>query len=140
MQLIEKKMNLFEVPKEYKLAHCISSDCEMGAGIAVEFQKRFKLKIYLLSLPKEQRRHPNSIYVNGVFNLITKKFYYNKPTIESLTEAVIVMKNQALLLDIHKIAMPKIGCGLDRLQWGKVREIIQEVFNDTDIEILVCSL
>jgi hypothetical protein len=36
--------------------------------------------------------------------------------------------------------MPKIGYGLDRLQWGKTKEIIQEVFKDTDIEILVCHL
>ena len=140
MKFEEKKMNLFEVPKEYHLAHCISSDCAMGAGIAVEFQKRFRLKSYLLSLPEEQRKHPTSVYASEVFNLITKKYYYNKPTLESLTEAIKVMKNQAVLLDIHKIAMPKIGCGLDRLNWCQVREVIKEIFKDTDIEILVCSL
>lgn len=36
--------------------------------------------------------------------------------------------------------MPKIGCGLDRLQWGKVREIIKEIFGDLDIEVRVCYL
>jgi hypothetical protein len=35
--------------------------------------------------------------------------------------------------------MPIIGCGLDRLQWDKVSEIIKDVFKDTDIEILVCK-
>ena len=34
--------------------------------------------------------------------------------------------------------MPLIGCGLDKLKWGKVRKIIIDTFNDTDIEILVC--
>ena len=34
--------------------------------------------------------------------------------------------------------MPLIGCGLDRLQWEKVSEIVQEVFKDIDIEIVVC--
>ncbi len=34
--------------------------------------------------------------------------------------------------------MPKIGCGLDRLQWGLVREIVEEVFEGVDAEILVC--
>jgi O-acetyl-ADP-ribose deacetylase (regulator of RNase III) len=136
----EEKRNLFEVPEEYKLAHCISSDCAMGAGIAVEFQKRFRIKSYLLSLPDEQIKHPTSVYVNRCFNLITKKYYYNKPTLESLTQSVIIMKNQAELLDIKKIAMPRIGCGLDRLKWVEVKEMIKEVFKDTDIEILVCSL
>lgn len=39
--------------------------------------------------------------------------------------------------EIKYLAMPKIGCGLDRLQWGKVREIIQDKFKDLDIEIEV---
>lgn len=37
-----------------------------------------------------------------------------------------------------KLAMPRIGCGLDRLQWVKVKEIIEEVFANTNVEILVC--
>lgn len=36
--------------------------------------------------------------------------------------------------------MPKIGCGLDKLDWTAVREIIREMFADTDIEILVRSI
>ena len=42
--------------------------------------------------------------------------------------------------ECKKIAMPVIGCGLDRLEWSKVSEIIKEVFEGTDIEILVCKL
>ena len=38
-------------------------------------------------------------------------------------------------LEIKYLGLPKIGCGLDRLQWGKVREIIKEEFKDLDIEI-----
>lgn len=40
--------------------------------------------------------------------------------------------------NIHKIAMPIIGCGLDRLEWDKVSRIIKDVFQEEDIEILVC--
>jgi hypothetical protein len=36
--------------------------------------------------------------------------------------------------------MPLIGCGLDRLRWDKVRNIVENVFADTDIDILVCKL
>lgn len=52
----------------------------------------------------------------------------------------IVTNNKYAKEQIQYLAMPKIGCGLDRLQWGKVREIIKDVFNDVNIEILVCSL
>ena len=34
--------------------------------------------------------------------------------------------------------MPIIGCGLDRLEWSRVSNIIKEIFENDDIEILVC--
>jgi hypothetical protein len=36
--------------------------------------------------------------------------------------------------------MPRISAGLDRLEWSKVYEIICEVFEDTDVEIVICEL
>nr|KAF6506955.1 O-acyl-ADP-ribose deacylase 1 [Rousettus aegyptiacus] len=35
------KGDLFTCPKTDSLAHCISEDCRMGAGIAVLFKKKF---------------------------------------------------------------------------------------------------
>ena len=49
------------------------------------------------------------------------------------------MKYQCEINNINKIAMPIIGCGLDRLEWNKVSQIIQDLFCDIDIEILVCK-
>lgn len=34
MKYSEVKGDLFSVSNEYMLAHCISADCRMGAGIA----------------------------------------------------------------------------------------------------------
>ena len=48
------------------------------------------------------------------------------------------MKELCNEIHVTKIAMPIIGCGLDRLQWDKVSEIIKEVFKNKNIEILVC--
>ena len=70
-------------------------------------------------------------------NLITKERYWQKPTYDTLQAALNAAKSQ-LPPDCKKIAMPIIGCGLDRLQWNKVSEIIKDVFKDTDIDILVC--
>lgn len=33
--------DLFSCPEDEALAHCISEDCRMGAGIAVRFRKEF---------------------------------------------------------------------------------------------------
>ena len=37
----EEIRDLFSVPDDYYLAHCISADFGMGAGIVIEFNKRF---------------------------------------------------------------------------------------------------
>lgn len=118
----------------------------MGAGIAVEFNKRFsckaKIKAKYDSVYKNCGGIPvgTVILTDRVFSLITKKVYHGKPTYQTLTEALSVMRMGCIARDIKYIAMPKIGCGLDRLSWGKVRDIIQEMFKEDDIEILVCSL
>lgn len=140
MILKEEKRNLFTVDDKYYLAHCISSDCAMGAGIAVQFQKKFNLRGKLLKYDENIRKHPTCILEGKVFNLITKEKYWHKPTYNSLYSSLNIMKTIAKSNNIKYIAMPKIGSGLDRLQWGKVREMIEDIFNDSDIEILICKL
>lgn len=148
MILNEKKGNLFELDKKYALAHCISLDCEMGKGIAVEFNKRFKgmkrdliqtIEDNSMSFPCVIMYYDNDDFENSrkVFNLITKKAYYGKPTYQTITKCIEDMANMCKKYNVKYLAMPKIGCGLDRLQWSKVREIIQEAFKDIDIEIEV---
>lgn len=44
------------------------------------------------------------------------------------------------MCDVGKLAMPKIGCGLDRLNWDDVSYLIQDIFKDIDIEIRVYYL
>ena len=41
---------------------------------------------------------------------------------------------------INKIAFPLIGCGIDGLEWKKVREIIKDVFSGMNLDIIVCYL
>lgn len=143
MKLIEQKGNLFELDQKYALVHCISLDCAMGQGIAIEFDKRFKdMKNTLIKKIKSNNlKHPITIIHNSdnfqIFNLITKEKYWYKPTYKTITECI---KQMAYLCDkyqIKNLAMPKIGCGLDKLQWDKVKLIIEQEFKDLDIEIII---
>lgn len=43
MRYNEIKCDLFSLGPEYYLAHCISADFALGAGIAVQFNRRFDL-------------------------------------------------------------------------------------------------
>lgn len=142
----EEKRDLFSVPDDYYLVHCISADFALGKGIAVEFDKRFNMKQklkdeFLNFIDEYMHRYKldaECILIDRVLNLVTKERYYQKPTYNSMKQALEMMKVVCVANNIHKVAMPKIGCGLDRLEWDKVSEIIQDVFKDTDIEILVC--
>lgn len=142
----EEIRDLFTVPEEYYLAHCISADFGMGRGIVIEFNKRFDMKRKLQSKYPDyvNEWHHNNwcgdcILDGRVLNLITKERYFHKPTYDSVKSALLTCWSECLHNDIKKIAMPTIGCGLDRLQWDKVSEIIKDIFKDTDIEILVCK-
>ncbi|XP_071051840.1 uncharacterized protein [Onthophagus taurus] len=39
--ILEDKGNLFDAPRDYSLAHCVSEDLKMGAGIAAEVKEKF---------------------------------------------------------------------------------------------------
>jgi len=139
MNYKEIKGDLFKnINKEAYYAHCVSSDFNMSAGIAVNFEKRFKIRNRLKK--QEEKRVGHAVVMDNTINLITKKYYYRKPTYDTLTKALISMKEFCIENKVKDLNMPKIGCGIDRLQWGRVSKIIQEVFNDLDINITVYSL
>lgn len=145
MNYTETKGNLLSVPQGYYLAHCISGDFALGAGIAKQFDEvynmRFKLfKNYPFEMGEKYGYVGKALLIDNVFNLVTKPKCYHKPSYDTLLDTIIDLSDQCKKLNITKLAMPKIGSGLDKLDWEKVKEIIQDVFEDSDIEILVCSL
>lgn len=130
--------DLFEASEDYSLAHCVGQDFRMGSGIAVEFRKKFKHVAELLS----QKTHVGKVaYLesNGryIFYLVTKPLSTGKPTFDSFKSAVDDLKLKCQELNVKKLAMPKIGCGLDRLNWFDVKQYLEKTFQGTDIDILV---
>ena len=145
MHYQEIRKDLFEVPSTYSLAHCINGAYTLGAGIAKEFEDRmcmrhFLMEFYPIQEGEESKYIGKALIIGRVFNLVTKAHHYDKPTYESLYSALLDMQHQCKVLGITHLAMPKIGCGLDRLDWDKVSAMIKEVFSDLDIDILVCYL
>lgn len=146
MQLKIEKRDLFQVPDEYFFCHCISADFALGAGIAKKFAD-LGVRDELLEMGRGEHWHGRGYCIqtasprpHGTYNLVTKEKYWHKPTLSTLRQALADMLDDDWLYESRaKIAMPKIGCGLDRLQWSDVEPLIREVFADTDFEILVCD-
>lgn len=149
MKFTQIKKDLFTLDNKYILAHCISADSginpkAMGLGIVKKFNKRYKIKSEITRLVnnglvlKVGDCIPTS---NGkVCNLITKKVYYGKPTLVTLAQALENLKDYMVNHNMKYLGIPKIGCGLDKLQWGSVEVLIQDVFRNTDIEIVACCI
>ena len=71
---------------------------------------------------------------------VTKEKYYHKPTYNSLQSSLTAMRDHCVSHGVTSISMPRIGCGLDGLQWPKVKNIIIQVFQDTDVKLTVYKL
>ena len=141
MTITTIKNDLFTVPQGYYLAHCISADFALGAGIAKIFDHMYNMRFKLFKKYDNYEYHNGDAQlVDNVFNLVTKKKCWHKPTYASVREALESMKEQIELLDITKLAMPRIASGLDKLDWEEVFEIICDVFEDTDVDIVICEL
>jgi hypothetical protein len=142
----EEVKDLFSVPEDYYFVQCISADFGMGKGIAVEFNKRFDTKMQLCTkCPnywntwKLYKMIGDCILEGRVYNLITKERYFHKPTYISMQIALEALRDKCRYFKTKKLAMPLIGCGLDKLEWQKVSEMIQNTFKNEDVEILVCK-
>ena len=135
------KGDLFTSPQSASLCHCVSRCLGMGKGIAVLFKRKFKgvdtlrkqnVQVGGVGVLLRQNRY--------VYYLITKERYFHKPTYGTLTASLQSMCSHAVSNQVKHIAMPKIGCGLDRLQWNQVESIIKSVFKGTNIRVTVYEL
>lgn len=150
MMYSEVNSNLFDYyDKGYYLVHCISADFKLGAGIAKEFDKRFNLRDDLLYVYGEDwwKVYDNTFggeaFLHNkkrIIDLVTKTRYWNKPTMFTMRRALTKLKIGCEQKGISKLAMPKIGCGLDKLKWEDVSLAIKEIFAESPIEIVVCYL
>ena len=142
------------------LMHCISADRALGAGIAKAIDEKYQIKkslneTYIVNgeIWPTWEGHGFSLTLEDVSpnlyvcNLVTKNHYWSKPTYTSLCEALehakpvieniasFARKNEKHL----KIVMPRIGCGLDRLDWNRVKEMLIQ-YAGLDFDITVCYL
>ncbi|KAK3098050.1 hypothetical protein FSP39_015596, partial [Pinctada imbricata] len=140
-QLLQKTGDLFSCEDTESLAHCISEDCRMGKGIAVIFKKKFG-DVQIL---KNQGKKTGEVAIlkkgkRFIYYLVTKPKFQDKPTYDTLRSSLNAMKKHCITHNVTSVSMPRIGCGLDRLQWEEVSTMICEIFADTTMTITVYTL
>lgn len=118
-------------------------------------------KFSQISKLKQQNPKPGGVVMlkdgsRYIYYLITKQKVYQKPTYVTLVASLTAMRNHMVCRmfilrygshfkfhplqvknGIKRLAIPRIGCGLDGLIWSKVKTEVEQVFQDDDIEIVV---
>ena len=139
MTISEKQGDLFDCKDN--LAHCVSEDLKMGKGIAKIFRNKFGGVADL----KKQNKKPGQIahLKSGdrhIFYMVTKERYFQKPKYQHLYESLVDLKDFCVSGGIKSVSMPKIGCGLDKLEWSMVKRYLDSIFKDTNIDITIYYL
>ncbi|XP_023163418.1 ADP-ribose glycohydrolase OARD1 [Drosophila hydei] len=130
--------DLFSAGPEYSMCHCVAADLRMGKGIAVKFRNKFGKVAEL----EKQNVKPGGVAVlesNGryIYYLITKQQSWGKPTYQLLHSSLSAMQQHMAKHNVTRLALPRIGCGLDGLNWTKVRDMLAEVFQADATELTV---
>ncbi len=143
--LVEINGNLFNNKEVYGLSipnvhivHCISSDYALGAEFAKEIEKRYKIRSALKV--HGQGTYPDCLVVNHIINMVTKDKYWNKPKDKDFEVALMIVRKYCLDTGITNLVMPKIGCGLDQLDWNDCKKLIIKHLVNSGISVKVYYL
>ena len=135
---LEQQQDLFLLPEDYSLAHCIPASINDARGLAYAFRKKFgrlaELKDQLPAPGKTLRLRDGSRYL---FYLVTKDTFHQQPSYRDVWDALVSLREHVLECDVQKLAMPKIECS--HLDWRIIRNMVEILFKDTEVQILVCS-
>lgn len=75
-----------------------------------------------------------------VFHLITKELCTDLPTYECLEDSLECMRDWCVVNQVESVSVPRLGCGLDKLDFTKVLRILTRVFKKVTMTITVYSL
>lgn len=136
IKLIEE--NLLNVPIYFKVAQAINADLTFSPkGLTGLMDKYFNIKTQLEDYINVEWEAGDVIPTGSVYNLLTKKNKDDYVTYEHLKTCLENLKDSCYRDNTKYIAIPKIGCGRDKLDFSKVLYLICDVFKDTDIQVCI---
>lgn len=150
--MIEKiKGNLLEAQVN-AIAHGCNCQGIMNAGIAKDIKEKYpKMYKEYKSLCQTDLAIPGQLqlYIQKdspyIINLFTQNTIREGATLEYIDEATKLLAQRLSEYrqkdpKLNTLGMPKIGCGLGRLNWKQVKPIIESNLKDLDMRILIYYL
>lgn len=127
-------------------AHGCNCAGAMGAGIAVQFKRRWpRMYDEYRSLCAAGSFRPGDVFLwrgDGatIFNLGTQATWRVGATEAAVRTSLERMARMADEFGVGRIAMPRVGAGLGGLPWPSVESIVREVAGSCRVTLSVYSL
>ena len=124
--------------------YCISADARMSEGFADFLSHRIS---GLRSTCRKARLFMGQVYPfwdstakRYICNLVTKERFCDKLSLSTLSKTLEAMKIHASMNGVSTIAIPKLGCGLDELNWQEFVRLLQDILTYGDVQLVVYTL
>lgn len=134
VKIEERCEDMFTAPISYSLAHF---------GLNIEITKRFK------TLYPNLEMYTNGLPIGGIatiqdkgraiYSVVTKKSDWDFTTLDNLQLALKNLRNYVATNQITKLAIPKIEYDTSGLEWKLSKCLIENIFKDVCIDIMVCK-
>lgn len=140
----EIKGDIFKVSRNKYIAHCVSGDFTLGAGVAKRIDRKYNMRYKLYctcpydTVSDSYGYVGEAVLIDTVFNLVIKPTYKSKVRRSDLKQALMNMRTICEAEGISTVYMPRIGAGHEHLVWDKVKAIIEEVFEESTVDIVIC--
>jgi O-acetyl-ADP-ribose deacetylase (regulator of RNase III) len=120
----------------------------MGKGIALQFRKAWpeNYEEYRVACERKEVR-PGRMFVHEtgrlvkprlIINFPTKRHWKEKSRIEDVASGLDALASEIRERGIESIALPPLGCGNGGLDWGIVRNLIEDKLRCLgDVEVLI---
>jgi O-acetyl-ADP-ribose deacetylase (regulator of RNase III) len=128
------------------LGHGCNCAGAMGAGIAVEFKRRFPAMYQeYRSRCRQGRFVPGEIFVWEapdvvIYNLATQPIPGPSATLQAIDTSIRAALADAEHRRIARLGVPRIGAGLGGLGWNDVAAVLARASESSTVELIAVSL
>lgn len=126
--------DLFEAQTE-AIVNTVNTVGIMGKGIALQFKQRFPDNYFIYKKACDQNllkigdlliTENNSLFFKYIINFPTKEHWRNPSKYEYVEKGLDALIEEIRKRNIKSVALPPLGAGNGKLDWEKVKEILNE--------------
>ena len=132
--IVEKDMDIVNVPQGYTLAVAFSTD-RNWIRLPGLIDEAFNIN----DRDENEYKVGDVGKIDNLYMLFVKESSYDAPIWSALEKSLNKLAKKVEKKNIKNLAMPKICCGKNGFDWEEVECLIEEIFCDVDVNIMICS-